>query len=226
MKWTYAIPQKFKISCILGSVIFCITLFTLLESRNINSLNRSVMSIYTDRLIPATDLFYLAEHLYMKRTKLEDYLHNNTGSPALISQQLDKHNIEIDILIRKFEMTHLVDDELIHFNGLKQELKKYVFIERQIINQGTGMLKEPANVLFERNAKPTLEKSIHHLSELTKIQSNIGTTLLNESKDDIAISDLLSNLQLIVCIVTGVLIVTIISASNITSVKEQRFKLN
>ena len=226
MKWTYAIPQKFKISCILGFVMLCITLFTLIESRNINNINRSLVSIYTDRLIPATDLFYLAEHLYTKRTKIENYLRTNETSPALISKELNKHNAEIAILISKFEMTHLVNDELIHFDALKSELKKYILIEQQIINQGTPNQKEPAKVLFENNAKPALARTLNHLSALTKIQSNVGTTLLNQSKNDIAISDLLSNLQLIVCIVTGILIITIISASKVTSGKEQRFKLN
>lgn len=226
MKWTYVIPQKLKISCILGSIIFCITLFTLLESRNINNLNRSVTSIYTDRLIPATDLFYLAEHIYTKRAMLENYLQTYTMSPSSISKELNKHNTEINFLISKFEMTHLVDDELIHFAHLKSELKKYTLIEQEIINQGTANLKEPAKDLFEKKAKPTLTKTLGHLSELTKIQSSVGTTLLNESKDDVATSDLLSNLQLIVCIVTGILIITIVSASKITSGKEQRFKLN
>lgn len=226
MKWIYAIPQKFKITCILGSIIFCITLFTLLESRNVNNINRSVISIYTDRLIPATDIFFLAEHFYAKRTKLEGYLKSNPSSAANINAQLKHHNAKIEILINKFEKTYLVEEESVLFTSLKSSLDTYAALESQIVTQSllTGI---PTSIkILEARAFPMHDQAIRQLSQLTKIQSTVGTALLNKVKNDTAKSDLISNLQLIVCIVTGVLIVAIIFAAKITSGREEKFKLN
>lgn len=226
MKWIYAIPQKFKIACVLGSIIFCITLFTLLETRNINNINKSVLSIYEDRLIPATDLFFLAEVSYQKRDQLETYLESTDRSATQINQLLSRQNERIDSLISKYEKTYLVDEELIHFNGLRQNLKEYLSLEREIIRLSAAGSKEEAESAFYGSAIETHHQMMDHLSQLTRVQSNVGTTLVNNLKADVAKSDLISNLQLIVCIITGLLIIAIVFAAKVTSVKSNKYNLN
>ncbi|WP_181276784.1 MCP four helix bundle domain-containing protein [Arcticibacter pallidicorallinus] len=226
MRWIYAIPQKFKIACVLGSIIFCITIFTLLETRNINNINKAVLSIYEDRLIPATDLFFLAEVSYQKRDQLESYLESSDPSSILISKQLAKQNDRIEALIRKYEKTYLVDEELVHFNGLKNNLKEYLALEKEIVDLSTHNSKEAAKSAFYNRAVASHHKMMDHLSKLTRIQSNVGATLVSSLKNDVAKSDLISNLQLIVCIITGLLIIAIIFAAKVTSVKSDKYNLN
>jgi len=226
MKWIYAIPQKFKIACVLGSIIFCITIFTLLETRNINNINKAVLSIYEDRLIPATDLFFLAEVSYQKRDQLESYLESSDPSTLLISKQLTRQNERIDSLISKYEKTYLVDEELLHFNGLKNNLKEYLLLEKEIVNVSIRNSKEAAQSEFYTRALESHHKMMDHLSKLTRIQSNVGATLVNSLKNDVAKSDLISNLQLIVCIITGLLIIAIVFAAKVTSVKSNKYNLN
>jgi len=226
MKWIYAIPQKFKIACILGSIIFCITIFTLLETRNINNINKAVLSIYEDRLIPATDLFFLAEVSYQKRDQLESYLESSDPSTLLIGKQLTRQNERIDSLISKYEKTYLVDEELHHFNGLKNNLKEYLLLEKEIINLTIQDSREAAQSAFYTRALESHHKMMDHLSKLTRIQSNVGATLVNSLKKDVAKSDLISNLQLIVCIITGLLIIAIVFAAKVTSVKSNKYNLN
>jgi len=226
MKWIYAIPQKFKIACVLGSIIFCITIFTLLETRNINNINKAVLSIYEDRLIPATDLFFLAEVSYQKRDQLESYLESSDPSTLLISKQLTRQNERIDSLISKYEKTYLVDEELLHFNGLKNNLKEYLLLEKEIVNLSIQDSKEAAQSAFYTQALESHHKMMDHLSKLTRIQSNVGATLVNSLKNDVAKSDLISNLQLIVCIITGLLIIAIVFAAKVTSVKSNKYNLN
>ncbi|MGV3704088.1 MAG: MCP four helix bundle domain-containing protein [Arcticibacter sp.] len=226
MKWIYAIPQKFKIVCILGSIIFCITLFTLLESRNINNINKAVLSIYADRLIPATDLFFLAEVTYQKRDQLEAYLNASDTSSTLIRQQLIRQNEKIRSLIGKYEKTYFVDEEKLHFNGLKRNLEEYLLLETTIVNLNTHRSREAAQLAFSQQALASHRKMMDHLSRLTRIQSNVGTSLVNELKNDVAKSDLISNLQLCVCIITGLLIIAIIFAARVTTIKSNKYNLN
>lgn len=226
MKWIYAIPQKFKIACVLGSIIFCITIFTLLETRNINNINKAVLSIYEDRLIPATDLFFLAEVSYQKRDQLETYLKSSEPSTTVISNQLSRQNQKVDSLIGKYEKTYLVDEELLHFNGLKENLKEYLHLEKDIVDLSIQNSKEAALSEFYTRAIVSHHKMMNHLSQLTQIQSNVGASLVKSLKNDVAKSDLISNLQLIVCIITGLLIVAIVFAAKVTSVKSNNYNLN
>lgn len=226
MKWIYAIPQKFKIACVLGSIIFSITIFTLLETRNINNINKAVLSIYEDRLIPATDLFFLAEVSYQKRDQLETYLKSSDPSTLLIGKQLARQNERIDSLISKYEKTYLVDEELLHFNGLKVNLEEYLALEKKIISLATQDTKGAALSAFYTQAIESHHKMMDHLSQLTRIQSNVGASLVSSLKNDVAKSDLISNLQLIVCIITGLLIIAIVFAAKVTSVKSNKYNLN
>ena len=82
MKWTYQIPQKIKTATLPMGVMVLVIVSNLIARKNITEMNRSVTSIYKDRLIPATNIFYLTENLYRKRLAMEEFLTNgNRLSP-------------------------------------------------------------------------------------------------------------------------------------------------
>jgi len=51
---------------------------------------------------------------------------------------------------------------------------------------------------FYTQAVESHHRMMDHLSQLTRIQSNVGASLVSSLKKDVAKSDLISNLQLIV----------------------------
>lgn len=226
MKWTFAIQQKLKAATVLCGIMLMIVLFTFLERKNVADMNRSVTSIYNDRLIPATDIFYLSEHLYGKRFLAEQFLRSHDLQLAELKKQLDQHNKNIKSLINRFEKTYLVNKEQEYLNNLRNKVHTYNQIERKIINlSGTGS-KDVALALYESEGKKTHEATIKQLVLLTRIQTTVGGELIKDSNGKVAAASMISSLQIVLSIVTGLIIISLIFASKITSGKEQNFHLN
>ncbi len=93
MAFKHTVKQKSKIAIFLFGVMACTILIRLLEDKSIKEMNNAFISMYNDRLIPATDLFYLAENLYAKRYLLESMIERkSTDSRTEIIKKLGSHD--------------------------------------------------------------------------------------------------------------------------------------
>ncbi|WP_298708910.1 MCP four helix bundle domain-containing protein [Chitinophaga sp.] len=108
MKRFSQLKTKFKVCCVFIVIIVLVLLNNLRERRNINRLEQSVTSLYNDRLLPATYLFGIANHLYEQRLK------GNDG-----------HTEAIDSLIIIYETTYLTPDEKKQWSSFKSHLSAY-----------------------------------------------------------------------------------------------------
>lgn len=226
MKWTFAIQQKLKAATVLCGIMLMIVLFTFIERKNVADMNRSVTSIYNDRLIPATDIFYLSEHLYGKRFLTEQFLQSDNPGVTELRNELNKHNKSIKSLISRFEKTYLVNKEQEYLNNLRSKVQDYNQIEIKILNLSIAGSKDVALALYESEGKKTLEATIKQLALLTRIQTTVGGELIKDSNGKVATASMISSLQIVLSIVTGLIILSLIFASRITSGKEQNFHLN
>ncbi|WP_207532854.1 MCP four helix bundle domain-containing protein [Desertivirga arenae] len=226
MRWEFAIQQKLKVALLLAGIMLLVLLFNVLERRNIAAINQSVTSIYKDRLVPATDIFYLTEKLYYKRFEIERLLTSDWKSTTKVKHQLLDHNKGIEDLIRSFEKTYLVDKETQFLNQLRSQITSYNLIEQKILaNAAAGDLSE-AKKLYEHEGKALLMDNIRNLSVLAKIQTDVGNELKKDSEGILATSDMLSNIQMILVIIIGIMIVSLISISKALAVKQDSFNLN
>ena len=226
MKWTYFIQQKLKVASLLFGVMLLVIITDLIERRNVERINNSVSSIYNDRLIPAADIFYLTDHLYNKSFLLEKFL---IGSPVNIQelrQQLSAHDRDIARLTGEFEKTYLVETESAFLNEFKLRVANYGKIETEVVQLAEQNNVTGARSLFEGKAKPALKNTILTLSDLTKVQTLVGSELLEDSKGIIAMSNFLSALQVVLAIVIGVIIMSLVSASKLVSSAKGDFNLN
>ena len=62
MKFAHSIKQKTKVALLLFCIMVCLILVRILEDKSIKQMNNSFISLYNDRLIPATDLFLLPKN--------------------------------------------------------------------------------------------------------------------------------------------------------------------
>lgn len=226
MKWTFAIQQKLKAATVLCGIMLMIVLFTFIERKNVADMNRSVTSIYNDRLIPATDIFYLSEHLYGKRFLAEQFLRSQNLQLTELTQELNEHNKNIKSLISRFEKTYLVNKEQEYLNNLRSKVQDYNQIEKKIIDLSSRGSKDAALALYESEGKKTHEATIKQLVLLTRIQTAVGGELIKDSNGKVATASMISSLQIVLSIVTGLIILSLIFASKITNGKEQNFHLN
>lgn len=227
MKFAHSIKQKTKVALLLFCIMICLILVRILEDKSIKQMSESFASLYNDRLIPATDLFFIAEKLNLKKDLIESYVSNDfvLADQNTINKSLLAHNESIDSLLLKYEKTFLVTPEKKHLVELKSNILASRIIEKNIIN--SLQIKEP---LSKQSISTLLNASykeiFNKLSELTQIQSKIGDELIKNSKTIVSGTNLYSTIQFVLAIIIGVLIVSILFTSNVINIKNENFNLN
>ena len=218
MKWSFVIQQKIKAGILLGGVMLAIILGILLSRRNIDGINKAVSSIYQDRLIPATSIIYLTENLYSKRLSLEKLvLSENKAGVVQVGILLEKHNVEIDSLIKAFEKTYLTRREAEVLGAFKNKMEVYGLLEKKILGLQLSGDPQSGKIMFEEAGATTFHKALGDLNELAKIQSAIGGELIRKTEHDFAGFTLMSFLQLSLAIIVGLFILIMINNARIVN---------
>ncbi|WP_374165189.1 MCP four helix bundle domain-containing protein [Arcticibacter sp. MXS-1] len=226
MRWTFVIQQKVKVACVLFSIMLLIMLFSFLEKRNISQVNESATSIYKDRLVPATDIFYLSEHLHGKRFLMEHLLRPEARETARAGQQLQAHNRSVDQLIQKFEKTYLVEDESRYLAQLKSEVEAYNRLEARILHLIAQGDQAGASSLYQAKGRASLEQTTRKLALLARVQTTVAGELIKSSEGTVASASLISSLQIVLAIITGLIVLSLVFASRITVDKGHGYRWN
>ena len=227
MKWVFAIQQKHKVALLLGCILCIVILTTIVERINMGDINRSFTSIYNDRLIPATEMFYLSENLYSKRLLMEKFLlspeENQTGE---LRKNLDAHNQNIDSLIEEYEKTYLVDNESKYLTAFKNKIAEYAKIEQKVMKLSESGSKEEGVEIFENQGAALFQSTIQNLHQLTQIQSTVGKELIAETQSAMASTNILSHLQIALAFIICVIIQVLLLTSTVINKQKQPFHLN
>ncbi len=224
MKWTYVVTQKIKASLVLTTLMGAIALIAVLEQRNASALNRSFASIYYDRLIPATDIFYLTENLFQKRLLMEAWLADPDYAVAELRARLAPLNAHMGNRLKEFEQTYLVAQESYYLAQLKQHLQHYAQVEKEILTLAEVSETE-AGDLYETKGKADLLTTIHYLNELAQIQTSVGQELIRDAQVLRANTEVLSQVQIALSIVLGIIVLALLLASRLP-LAQQPFHLN
>lgn len=228
MKFSYSLKQKSKIAFLLFLIMACTILIRVLEDRSIKNMEKAFSSIYNDRLIPATDIFHISEKVYSKRLLLDTFLSDSQDPFAIndLKKKLAIYDSEIDSLLAKYSKTFLVSNEKNRLQELKTKLIENRTVEKTILLNAESLDKLALKKLFNSNFNTSFLDVTALLSKLTKIQTVVGEELQIESKKIVSGTNLYSTLQLILAIIIGVLIVSIIFASNVMNTNNDKFNLN
>ncbi|QNR82763.1 MCP four helix bundle domain-containing protein [Pedobacter riviphilus] len=223
MKFAFSLKNKLKIAFLLFCIMCCTLLIRFLEDKSVEQINESFISMYNDRLVPATDLYFIAENLYYKKEILQDILlGNNIIHPSAGLVKMNKHNRKIDSVINKYELTLLVKQEKSFLNDLKRALTVQQGLEVKILN----MAGTEERAIYESLGREATNQTLAKLSALIKIQSKVGNDLIKGSKIFVSGTKIYSTLQVILAIVIGIMIVAIVSASNTVKIQSEKFNLN
>lgn len=227
MKWSFVIQQKMKAALLLSSVMVLVLVSVLLSRSNIEGIDKSFSSMYTDRLIPATDIVYLTESLYQKRLLMEkQLLTQQEGSWESVIQQLNAHNHRIDSLVGEFEKTYMVKNELASLRAFRSRHDEYTQVEEEIVSLGKAGNRSAGLSLHANQGEVLFEKTMARLRELTQIQSSVGKELFKESHRDVLQFIFLSTIQIVMVIVIGMIVMGLIRSSKIINTKSEPFHLN
>ncbi|QXU39761.1 MCP four helix bundle domain-containing protein [Pedobacter sp. D749] len=223
MKFAFSLKNKLKIAFLLFCIMCCTLLIRFLEDKSVEKINESFISMYNDRLVPATDLYFIAENLYHKNEILQEIvLGNSAVHPSTGMVKMNKHNRKIDSVINKYELTLLVKQEKSFLNDLKKALTVQQGLETKILNvAGTE-----GRAIYESMGRNASKQTLAKLSALIKIQSKVGNELIKGSEIFVSGTKVYSTLQVILAIVIGIMIVAIVSASNAVKIQSEKFNLN
>ncbi|KQN35262.1 hypothetical protein ASE92_11650 [Pedobacter sp. Leaf41] len=222
MKFAFSLKNKLKIAFLLFCIMCCTLLIRFLEDKSVNKINESFISMYNDRLVPATDLYFVAENLYHKNTILQDALVNNESHSSNNQLQIKKHNQKIDSVINKYELTLLVKQEKAFLKDLKVALN----IQEQLESKILALTGNERKQIYESIGKSATAQTLTKLSALIKIQSKVGDELIRDSKIFVSGTKIYSTFQGILAVFIGIMIVSIISASNMVKIQNDKFNLN
>jgi Four helix bundle sensory module for signal transduction len=224
MKFAFSLKNKLKTAFLLFCIMCCTLMIRFLEDKSVEKINNSFISMYNDRLVPATDLYFIAENLYYKNAILQEILIGNDalqGSNLLV--KMNKHNRKIDSVINKYERTFLVKQEKNYLNELKKALLVQQHLETKMLN-GAGA--EEGRTIYISTGKNAVNQTLTKLSALIKIQSKVGNDLIKDSRIFVSGTKIYSTLQVILAIMIGIMIVYIVSASNMVKITSDKFNLN
>jgi hypothetical protein len=173
------VQKKAQSVIILYIVIVVVMLINLFVRRGYDDLDRTISSIYSDRLVPAGYLFKINDHLYQKKLLLQ----NKTVLDVSDRAQINQHNGIIAGLIKEYETTFLTQKEKLQWEGFKNELDRYTHAEWLIMQQDVAIVNS-------HELLSSFNMAMRHLKELNDIQAKEGKRLQAHSRDIITESRL------------------------------------
>lgn len=218
-----------KIASFLFFIMCSTMLIRMFEDKSIKNMSNAFVSMYHDRLIPATDLFFLAENVYAKRYLLEEALNPDRTievSFGRLREKLEVHNKNIDSLVHKYEGTFLIKKEKSQLADLKTKLRDGIKMEDNIITMSEKHTLTEGRHLFESMGKAAFNNISEKLSELSRIQTDAGEELIRESESIVSGSKLYSTAQVCLAIFIGIMIVNLVLTSKVVNIHNDKFKLN
>jgi hypothetical protein len=203
MKWAVSINRKAKIPLILGALLLLLLANKRWEQNNIESLEKSFSSIHDDRLIPATYVFKLTDHLYKKRLLWGDA--ERPGQGEALRADLRRHDEAMESLLRRFEATYLVDAESRALKDLKASLSAGQKLEERWASGASKDLHAAMTAEFDQ--------ALRQLNLLSQIQTHVGEDLKRDSKSVLGSASIAYTMDISLLLIVGLLLFGLLSAS-------------
>jgi hypothetical protein len=218
MKWIYRIQQKLPIAFLLAIILAGVFIKNMVERNNVSDLGDSFASVYEDRLLVESYIYQLSDRLYKKKLIVGHC--GESKNPEEVHTELKAHNAAIHILVTNYEKTKLTEAEVVSFQSLKSTLSEIEIIEAEFLKPNTEILSQAS---FEREFR----KASGNLNQLSNIQLAEGKILADQSKKIVAGSSILTQFELGMIIIIGLIIQALVLASNsITAKTDQKHQLN
>lgn len=182
MRWIYFVKEKYKLAVYLTAIFISIIIANLFEKSQTNEVDKSLISMYNDRIIPAKDISMILGHLYENQLLIQDHIHSsNPLRYKLIEKELDLNNQKTDSLIVRFANTFLVEEEATELNKYKNKIHLYRGMQNDIVTMSGKGLKTESLAYYHQHSQHTFQGVIEHMHRLADIQATVGQELYKTS---------------------------------------------
>lgn len=217
MRWIYRIQQKLQVAFLLALVLAGVFIKNTIERNNVSELGDSFSSVYEDRLLVEGYIYQLADRLYQKKIILDHCAESK--DPGAVRAEIAKHNKAINMLVANYEKTKLTAAEEISFQSLKSALTEMEKLEAEYLKPDTETLHQTSLANQFLNASSSL-------NQLSNIQLAEGKSLTDQSKKIVAGSSILTQFELGMILIIGLIIQALVLASNSITPPVQKHQLN
>lgn len=218
MKWLYSIQQKAKVAFLLAIVLLGVFVKNVIDRNNVSELGDSFSSVFEDRLLVESYIYKLSDHLYQKQMLMDQC--SEQGNLEQIKSIITQHNVAIMTLIHEYEKTKLTNEESLVFDSFKKNVQEMIMLEAQYLkSQNTSQAVSSIDQEFIT--------ATNNLNTLSGIQIAEGRSMTDQSKKIVAGSSMLTQFELAMIIVIGLIIQALVLASNSLTPKiTQKHQLN
>ncbi len=226
-RWILNTPNKMKMALAMILLAALLLVVNMFEKKEMESMGESHLSIYADRLVPATSIFEMRESMYRKREVLKDMLYAESRNISDRQRVIDSCNQAIHRLLMDYKKTYFLKDEANYLQEFETGLQQYDLLETRIVYEINADNMPSAIQLYEQKAMPHFKMAVLKLSELNHIQSEIGKDMVSASNKAIASFLLLSELETALIVIFSFIAHILIHASRgIIRSKVEPFNLN
>lgn len=203
---------------LLAIILLGVFMKNVIDRNNVSELGDSFSSVYEDRLVVESYIYKLSDHLHQKQMLIDDC--SQQGDRNDVRLKIAQHNTAIGNLIKEYEKTKLTNQESVFFDAFKKNINEMITLEDQYLKSQNSMLKVPS-------LDHQFTTATSNLDQLSSIQIAEGKTMTDHSKRIVAGSSILTQFELAMIIVIGLIIQALIFASNSLTPKQfQKHQLN
>lgn len=201
MKWLYFVKYKTRAIAGLSCILLVIILGNMFARERFDKLDKSMTSIWNDRLKPTVYIYEISKNLYQKRLLVQE-----KGISTETMSQLTAHNSSIASHIASYEKTYLTSEEKKEWNDFKKHITNYSHLEVAVL-KGLTAQNSPA---FENE----FNRAIDNLNHLSQIQIGEGNLIQKNTKSMVNSSITFSSFEIALLVVLSLFTLIVLSVSD------------
>ncbi len=191
-----------KAATVLAVILVIIISGNFFMRERFSSLDKTMTSMYDDRLKVSAYIYEISNHLYQKRLiQTDDYL----VETSRVAEEVQQHDSAILSLMTQYETTYLTANEEKQWEAFKAHLIAY-----NQTDDVQGSQNSNAEALLSRR----FDQVLQDLNALSSIQIEEGSQLRNDTHSIVSHSLILSILEIALLIVLGLFTLVILSATD------------
>ncbi|UKJ08870.1 MCP four helix bundle domain-containing protein [Solitalea lacus] len=208
MKWAFTIKQKIKAASLLVLVFVIVLAKNIIDRNNVLELGESFSVVYEDRLLAESYIYHFAEHLYQKKLMFKN--NEITTVSQGLKDKIAFHNRSIDSITAFYDKTTLTKNEAVYYNEFKKAVTELKRNEETYLNSS---LRPGETAVAVNQMNKQLNLALLKLNQLSQIQITEGKLLNDDSKKIVSGSKILTQLELGILIIIGLIIQVLIFTS-------------
>lgn len=232
MKWLLFFKEKNKLVFLLPVMVILILTLIVASKSQISQVDKSVHSIYHDRLVAGRSITQMMDLHYQNHFLLDKYIHADTLlKQAPLEEQVVYNYQQMDSIMREFRKTVLVAEEKEALQAYELKNKAHRTFQQQIFGLSPSTRQASQLVFYSQQEESSFQSVLHILRQLSMVQPRVGKALLQDSQQSIRLIQELSFLEIafviiLFAIIEMIIFLVLVRVGNSLHPQKQKFWLN